>query len=39
MRIENGGRKLANRIILNETSYFGWNAREHLVPEIQKKTV
>ena len=37
MRIENGGRKLANRIILNETSYFGWNAREHLVPEIQKR--
>ena len=29
MRIENGGRKLANRII--------WNAREHLVPEIQKR--
>ena len=28
---------MANRIILNETSYFGWNAREHLVPEIQKR--
>ena len=22
---------------MNETSYFGWNAREHLVPEIQKR--
>ena len=28
---------MANRIILNETSYFGWNARENLVPEIKKR--
>ena len=26
---------MSNRIILNETSYFGWNARENLVPEIK----
>lgn len=26
-----------NRIILNETSYFGWGARKNLVPEIQKR--
>lgn len=31
------GRKLANRIILNETSYFGWNARENLGPEIKAR--
>ncbi len=28
---------MANRIILNETSYFGWNARENLVPEIKRR--
>lgn len=28
---------MANRIILNETSYFGWNARENLVPELKKR--
>ena len=28
---------MANRIILNETSYFGWNSRETLVPEIRKR--
>ena len=28
---------MANRIILNETSYFGWNSRENLVPEIRKR--
>ena len=24
---------MANRMVLNETSYFGWNARENLVSE------
>ena len=28
---------MTNRIILNETSYFGWGARESLVPEIKKR--
>ncbi len=28
---------MSNRIILNETSYFGWNARENLVPEIKRR--
>jgi len=28
---------MANRMILNETSYFGWNARENLVPEIKRR--
>lgn len=28
---------MANRMVLNETSYFGWNARENLVPEIKKR--
>ena len=28
---------MANRMVLNETSYFGWNAREKLVPEIKKR--
>ena len=29
---------MSNRIILNETSYFGWNARENLVPEITRRS-
>ena len=28
---------MINRIILNETSYFGWGAREVLVSEIEKR--
>ncbi len=28
---------MSNRIILNETSYFGWKARENLAPEIKKR--
>ena len=28
---------MTNRIILNETSYFGWNARSRLLAEIQKR--
>ena len=28
---------MANRIVLNETSYFGWGAREVLVDEILKR--
>ena len=28
---------MANRMVLNETSYFGWNARENLVPEIKRR--
>ena len=28
---------MANRIILNETSYFGWGAREVLVDEIKRR--
>ena len=28
---------MANRIVLNETSYFGWGAREVLVDEIKKR--
>lgn len=28
---------MSNRIILNETSYFGLNARENLVPEIKRR--
>ena len=28
---------MSNLIILNETSYFGWNARENLVPEIKRR--
>ena len=28
---------MSNRIILNETSYFGWNARENLVLEIKRR--
>ncbi len=28
---------MANRIILNETSYFGWGAREVLLDEIKKR--
>lgn len=28
---------MTNRIILNETSYFGWGARENLGPEIKKR--
>lgn len=28
---------MANRMVLNETSYFGWNARENLIPEIKKR--
>lgn len=28
---------MSNRIILNETSYFGWNSRENLVPEIKRR--
>lgn len=28
---------MTNRIILNETSYFGWGAREVLVDEIKRK--
>ena len=28
---------MAIKFVLNETSYFGENAREHLVEEIQKK--
>ena len=28
---------MSNRIILNETSYFGWGARENLVSEIKKR--
>ncbi len=28
---------MTNRIILNETSYFGWGAREVLVSEIKKR--
>ncbi len=28
---------MANRIILNETSYFGWGAREVLIDEIKKR--
>ncbi len=28
---------MANRIVLNETSYFGWGAREVLVEEILKR--
>ena len=28
---------MANRIILNETSYFGWGSREVLIDEIKKR--
>lgn len=28
---------MANRIVLNETSYFGWGSREVLVDEIKKR--
>ena len=28
---------MANRMVLNETSYFGRNARENLVPEIKRR--
>ncbi len=28
---------MVNRIVLNETSYFGWNARENLASEIKKR--
>ena len=28
---------MANRFILNETSYFGAGARENLVPEIKSR--
>ena len=28
---------MVNRIVLNETSYFGDNARENLASEIQKR--
>ena len=28
---------MANRIILNETSYFGWGSREVLVDEVKKR--
>ena len=28
---------MANRIILNETSYFGWGSREVLVDEIKRR--
>lgn len=28
---------MANRVILNETSYFGWGAREVLVDELKKR--
>ena len=28
---------MANRVILNETSYFGWGARDVLVSEIKKR--
>ena len=28
---------MANRIVLNETSYFGWGAREVLPEEIKKR--
>lgn len=34
---ERNGRKMANRFILNETSYFGAGARENLVPEIKSR--
>ena len=26
---------MANRIVLNETSYFGWSSREVIVDEIK----
>ena len=29
---------MANRIVLNETSYFGWGARSELVQEIKNRT-
>ncbi len=28
---------MTNRMILNETSYFGWGARENIIPEIKKR--
>ena len=28
---------MANRVVLNETSYFGWGARDVLVSEIEKR--
>ena len=34
---ENGGIKMAIKFVLNETSYFGANARENLVEEIKKR--
>lgn len=37
MMLRYGGMDMANRIILNETSYFGWGAREVLVDEIKKR--
>ena len=27
---------MANRMVLNETSYFGWNARENLVDRVMR---
>lgn len=30
---------MANRIVLNETSYFGWGAREVLPEEIKKENL
>ena len=34
---ERNGHKMANRFILNETSYFGAGARENLAPEIKSR--
>ena len=28
---------MANRVVLNETSYFGWGARDVLASEIEKR--
>ena len=28
---------MANRMILNETSYFGWGSRKVLIDEIKKR--
>ena len=28
---------MANRMILNETSYFGWGSREVLIDEIKRR--
>lgn len=30
---------MANRMILNETSYFGWGSRDVLIEEIKKEII